>query len=214
MNERAEHLNLEAILDAYVASNEDPGSSLNEWIRRYPEYEEELTKFAVSWTLMESLPSAPDSQKIDDSVLILRGMSIVQNLLHNQSRAASPNSSVPFESLIAEARTRGLNPRQLAESVCLGDAILGKLDRRLIRYASIPQGAIDELAKVIQRGTASIAAYLQQDPKFATAAEYRSEQAPTLLETEDFFDAVRNDPTISPQHAEYWLALERSTGTI
>ena len=210
MNEQVKRLNLEDILDAYVASGDDPGSSLNEWIQRYPEYEKELTEFAVSWSLMESLPPAPDSQKIDDSVLILRGMSIVQNLLHNQSQAASSSSSVPFESLISEGRAHGLKPRQLAEAVCLGDTILRKLDRRLIRYASIPQDAIDELAKIIQHEAAALAAYLQQNPTFATLAEHRSEQAPTLAEPEDFFEAVRNDPTINREHAEHWFTVERS----
>ena len=214
MNEQIERPELEAILDAYVASGDAPDSSLNEWVQRYPEYEKELTEFAVSWTLMESLPPAPESEKVDESVLILRGMSIVQNLLYKQSQAASSRPSVPFEGLIAEARSLGLKPRQLAEAVCLGDAVLGKLDRRLILFASIPQDAINELAKAIQRETASVAGYLQQDPKFAASAEYRSEQAPTLSESENFFDAVRNDPTISPEHADYWQALERSRDTI
>ena len=214
MNDQVERLSLEDTLDAYVASGDSPVSSLDGWIQRYPEYEKELTEFAVSWTLMESSPPAPESEKVDESVLVLRGMSIVQNLLHKQSQATSASPSVPFESLIAEGGTRGLKPRQLAEAVRLGDATLGKLDRRLILYASIPQVAIEELAKVIQHGAASVAAYLQQAPKFAASAEYRSEQAPALSESEDFFGAVRNDPTISPEHADYWLALERSTDTI
>ena len=214
MNEQVESLSLEDILDAYVASGDSPDYSLDEWIERYPQYEKELTEFAVSWTLMESLPLTPESEKVDESVLVLRGMSIVQNLLHKQSQAASSSNSAPFVSLIAEARALGMKPRQLAEAVRLGDATLGKLDRRLILYASIPQVAIEELAKVIQRGAASVAAYLQQGPKFAASAEYRSEQAPALSESEDFFTAVRNDPMISPEHADYWLALERSRDTI
>ena len=214
MNEQIESLSLEDILDAYVASGDSPDHSLDEWIEHYPQYEKELTEFAVSWTLMESLPSAPESEKVEESVLVLRGMSIVQNLLHKQSQAASSSPSMPFESLIAEARALGMKPRQLAEAVRLGDATLGKLDRRLILYASIPQVAIEELAKVIQRGAASVAAYLQQGRKFAASAEYRSEQAPVLSESEDFFTAVRNDPMISPEHADYWLALERSRDTI
>ena len=213
MNEPNERLNLEDILDAYVASNDGPNYSLDEWIQCYPEYEKELTEFAVSWTLMESLPPSPDSEEVEESVLVLRGMSIVQNLLHNQSQIEPSSSSVQFESLIAEGRAHGMKPRQLAEAVRIGDSVLRKLDRRLIRYASIPQNAILELAKVIQRRAASVAAYLQMNPTLATSAEHRSEQAPVLSEPEDFFDAVRNDPTISREHAEYWLSLERCTGT-
>ena len=212
--ERVERLErLEDVLDAFVASDVDPNGALDEWIRRYPQYEQELTEFAVSWSLMRSLPPAPDAEEVDEDTLVLRGMSIVQNLLHNQSIESASESIVPFESLIAEGRVRGLEPRQLAQVAGLGDSLLGKLNRRLIRYASIPQVLIKSLAEAIQSTPAGVAAYLQQSPTFAVAVEHRSEQAPVLIEQEDFFDAVRADPTISREHAEHWLKFEQSMGT-
>ena len=204
---------LEDVLNAFVASDVNPNSVLDEWIRRYPQYEKELTDFAISWSLMESLPPAPGAEKVDENTLVLRGMSIVQNLLHEQSRESVSESVVPFESLIAEGRVHGLEPRQLAQATKLGDSLLGKLNRRLIRYASIPQVLIKSLAEAIQSTPASVAAYLQQNPKFAVAMEHRSEQAPELSEQDDFFDAVRADPKISSEHAAYWLKLEQSMGT-
>ena len=129
---------LEDVLDAFVASDVNPNEALDEWIRRYPEYEQELTDFAVSWSLMRSLPPAPDAEEVDENTLVLRGMSIVQNLLHSQPIESASESVVPFESLVAEGRVHGLEPRQLAQATKLGDSLLGKLNRRLIRYASIP----------------------------------------------------------------------------
>ena len=199
---------LEDVLDAFVASDVNPNEALDEWIRRYPEYEQELTDFAVSWSLMRSLPPTPDAEEVDEDTLVLRGMSIVQNLLHEQSRESASESVVPFESLIAEGRAHGLEPRQLAQATKLGDSLLRKLDRRLIRFASIPQDAINNLSNTIQSVPASVATYLQQSPIFVAAMEHRSEQAPVLIEQEDFFDAVRADPTISPEHAERWIELE------
>ncbi len=204
---------LEDVLDAFVASDVNPNEALDEWIRRYPEYEQELTDFAVSWSLMRSLPPAPDAEEVDENTLVLRGMSIVQNLLHSQPIESASESVVPFESLVAEGRVHGLEPRQLAQATKLGDSLLGKLNRRLIRYASIPQVLIKSLAEAIQSTPAGVAAYLQQSPTFAVAVEHRSEQAPVLIEQEDFFDAVRADPTISREHAEHWLKFEQSMGT-
>ncbi|MCY4653112.1 MAG: hypothetical protein OXC95_08105, partial [Dehalococcoidia bacterium] len=204
---------LEDVLDAYVASDVNPNEALDEWIQRYPEYEQELTDFAVSWSLMRSLPPAPDAEEVDEDTLVLRGMSIVQNLLHEQSRESASESVVPFENLIAEGRVRGLKPGQLAQATKLGDSLLGKLNRRLIRYASVPQVLIKSLAEAIQSTPASVTAYLQERPKFAVAMEHRSEQAPELSEQEDFFDAVRADPTIRSEHTAYWLKLEQSMGT-
>ena len=212
MNKPMEQERLEDILDAYVASGVGPNGPLDEWIRRYPEFERELIEFAASWSLMKWLPPVPDAEEVDEETLVLRGMSVVQNLLHRQSAESAPDSAAPFESLIAEGQERGLEPRRLAHAVGLGDSLLRKLDRRLIAYATIPQELIHRLARVMQREATSITAYLQQDPKLVATTEHRSEQAPKLMALEDFFDAVRSDPTISRDHAEHWFALERSMG--
>ena len=201
---------LEYVLDAYVASGCDPNETLHEWILRYPEYEQELTDFAVSWSLIESMPTTPDAEEVDEDILVLRGMSIVQNLLHNQSKRSVSGSDVPFESLIEEGGEHGLEIRQFAQLAELGVILLRKLDRRLIHYPSIPQAAINNLANTIKQEFSSVAAYLQRNPTFATATEHRSEQAPVLSATEDFYDAVRADPTILREHAERWLELEQS----
>ena len=204
---------LEEVLDAYLASDVDTDAALDEWIERYPEFEQELTDFAITWNLMRSLPPANDANELDMDTLVLRGMSIVQNVLHSQSMESASLSVVLFKSLIAEGRTRGLEPRQFAEATKLGDSLLGKLDRRLILFTSIPGMLIERLSEAIESTPATVAAYLQQSPRFGAAMEHRSEQAPRLSEQQNFFDAVRTDPTISCEHAAHWLNLERSVGT-
>ncbi|MXZ23468.1 MAG: hypothetical protein F4Y80_01155 [Caldilineaceae bacterium SB0665_bin_21] len=214
MNKSVDQMKLEDILDAYVASGDGPNSTLGEWIRRYPEFESELTEFAVSWSLMKWLPPSSDSEaeEVDEETLVLRGVSVVQNLLHRQLQEPASESVTPLESLITEGRARGWEPRRLAQVTRLGNSLLRKLDRRLISHASIPQELINHLAQVLQREATSISSYLQLGPTLGATTEHRSEQAPKLMEPEDFFDAVRADPTISREHAEYWFALERSMG--
>ena len=209
MNEQMERERLEEVFDAFVASEAGPNSaSLAEWIHRYPEYARELTEFAASWSLMKWLPPSPDAEELDEETLVLRGMSVVQNLLHRQEQEqAAAVAAAPIASLLEEGRSRGLAPRQLAQAASLGDIALRKLDRRLIRFGSIPREAIEALASAIQRGADSVARYLQQGPAFAAAAQHRAEQAPQLAEPEDFFDAVRSDPTMSDEQRARWLAL-------
>ena len=203
---------LEDILDAYVASGVGPNSPLEEWTRRYPEFEREIIEFAASWSLMTWLPPAPNAEEVTEETLVLRGMSVVQNVLHRQSAESASDSVTPFESLIVEGQERGFEPRRLAHAVGLGDSLLRKLDRRLIAFATIPQELIYRLAQVTGREASSITAYLRQEPTLAARTEHRSEQAPKLTAQEDFFDAVRSDPTIGPDHADHWYALERSMG--
>jgi hypothetical protein len=55
-----EPIPLEDVLDAYLASVDEPSSgALAEWIRRFPDYSQELTEFAAAWALMEALPLDP-----------------------------------------------------------------------------------------------------------------------------------------------------------
>lgn len=203
---------LEDILDAYVASSVGPNSPLEAWTRRYPEFEREIIEFAASWSLMTWLPPAPNAEEVTEETLVLRGMSVVQNVLHRQSAESSPDLAAPFESLIEKGQEKGFEPRQLAHAVGLGDSLLRKLDRRLIAFTTIPEELIYRLARVMGREASSITAYLQQEPTLAARTEHRSEQAPKLMAQENFFDAVRSDPTIGRDHADYWYALERSTG--
>ena len=212
MNRRVDQEVLEDVLDAYVASGVGPNSPLEAWTRRYPEFEREIIEFAASWSLMTWLPPAPNAGEVTEETLVLRGMSVVQNILHGQSTKSASDPAVPFESLIVEGQERGLEPRRLAHAVGLGDSLLRKLDRRLIALATIPDELIDRLAQAIEREATNITAYLQQDPILAARTEHRSEQAPKLMAQEDFFNAVRADPTIGREHAEHWYALEQSTG--
>ncbi len=212
MNKPMDQEMLEDILDAYVASGGGPNSSLEEWTRRYPEFEREIVEFAASWSLMTWLPSAPNTEEVTEETLVLRGMSVVQNILHRQLSESASDLVAPFESLIVGGQERGFDPRRLAYAVGLGDSLLRKLDRRLIAYTTIPQELIHRLAQVMQSEATGITAYLQQDPILAAGTEHRSEQAPKLMAQEDFFDAVRSDPTIGRDHAEHWYALERSMG--
>ena len=212
MNRPMDKEMLEDILDAYVESGVGPNSPLDEWTRRYPMFEREIIEFAASWSLMTWLPPAPNAEEVTKEALVLRGMSVVQNVLHSQSAESSPDLAAPLESLIEEGQEKGFEPRQLAHAVGLGDSLLRKLDRRLIAFSTIPEELINRLAGVIEREASSITAYLRQEPTLTARTEHRSEQAPKLTAQEDFFDAVRSDPTIGHDDADRWHALERSMG--
>lgn len=210
MSDDRERDRLEEVLDAFVTSEDSPSSTaLSEWVRRYPRYERELTELAASWSLMLGLPPPPDAGEVEEEELVRRGMRVVENLLRRHERQA-PHGA-PISSLIEEARVRGMAPRQLARAVGIGEVLLRKLDRRLIAVGRMPHGAVQALAsalgRALNRDIESIVSYLQQGPVFASAA-YHAEQAPRLAEQEDFFDAVRKDPTMNDEQRARWLALE------
>ncbi len=117
MKQHREHETLEDVLNAYVASTPVPSHALLvEWIRLYPRYERELTEFTVSWSLMESLPPSSKSVEVDEDILVLRGMSIVQNILHEQKQAQRlRDSEAAIDGILKEGTAYGLSIQQIAE---------------------------------------------------------------------------------------------------
>jgi hypothetical protein len=139
---------------------------------------------------------------ITDERLALRGMSIVQDLLHKASHLA--DAPRPLEGLLSAARASGMSLSDLARATRLGEVVVRKLDRRLIRFASIPSQAIDAVANAVRCQARVVALYLEQPPAFAPRAHYRAERVPRLSEPEDFIVAVENDPTMAPEDHQRW----------
>lgn len=201
---------LEDVLDALVAADETPGpAALDRWVREYPQFERELVDFMASWTLMNSAmsPSAGQEERAEqemeaDERLMLRGMSIVQNLLHEMSHRAE--TTPRLDSLLGAARAAGMSLPDLARAAHLGEAVVRKLDRRLIRFASIPKQAIDAVANAVRCQAQAVALYLQQPATFAAGAHYRADRVPQLAEPEDFIVAVEKDPTMTAEGRRRW----------
>lgn len=224
---------LEEVLDAYAASEPGPSrATLAEWIRDYPKYARELTEFTAGWQLLEwaDESSAIDATETSDAVpdddrLLLRGMSAAQSAFyalrakrqreadatHTATQSASkPAGDVPISSLFAAAKRAGLSAVDLKDRVGLSDALLQKLNRRLIDPLTIPIRILSDLAAALQQNVQAVAAYTRLVPTFAAGAQHRANQAPALpKEREDFFDAVRNDLTLLDTRKQEILALPR-----
>lgn len=209
MTKSSEVTQLEDVFDELVASEPLPSADvLDRWIRRYPQFEGELIDFVASWSLMESA-AAPEYPATDatHAALVLRGMSIVQNLLHDRSRASEPRGTL--DGLLSTARAAGTTLAELAAITHLGEVVLRKLDRRLIRFSSIPEEVMSAVAAVLKTSVEAVRSYLQGPPSFATNTHYHAAQTPALAQEEDFGAAIRNDPTMSETDRTRWLSARR-----
>lgn len=207
MNERTRRETIEDVLNAYVDSaTESSYTALTEWIQRYPEYEKELTDFTVSWSLRETLPRSADAKEVDEETLVLRGMSVVQSIL-NKEEQEGIGKRRSFSGILGEGKACGMSIQKLADATELSVVLVRKLDRRLIRFASIPAEAINNLAWAVARSFDEVADYLRGQPTLSASTQYKADKTPELSEPEDFFEAVRNDETLPEEWRERWLAL-------
>lgn len=198
------------VLDAYVAASGVPShAALTAWTRRYPHYARELAEFTATWSLARHLPpsTAPTA---GEAALLRQGMRVVEGLLREKG-IARPAVQPPIASLLEEGRAHGLAAGALAERAGLSIPLVLKLDRRLIRAATIPLAVVERVARAVERDAAAVAAYLQGTPRLAQGASYHAAETPTLGEQEDFAAAVRRDLTLPEERRAQLLALDPPT---
>lgn len=160
--------------------------------------------------------------------MVLRGVSAAQRVFFTKRaarQAARQNASlgeasvtpsmaspavVPIDSLIAAGRRAGLEYVALKDRLGLSDALLQKLNRRLVDPLSVPARIIADIAAELGQQVEAVHQYLALAPIFAPGAQHRASQAPTLPTTrEDFLDAVRRDAALSTERKQEILALPR-----
>jgi transcriptional regulator with XRE-family HTH domain len=200
---------LEEVLDEYVMAVGQPNHpALVEWVARYPQYEDELTRFTVEWARVDHAPDVPAESQAQIEAAVQRHMAMLRErgLLYSVERAPE------LAGLVEVAEAKGLTKKQLAEQTGLSVPLLTRLDRRLIRYASIPGEVVSRVAAALGSQAGAVALYLQGGPRFAQAVSYKADEAPTLPEQQDFAEAVRDDAALTPEQRAELLGLAGEQG--
>lgn len=224
---------LDDVLDAYAAAGPSR-SALPEWIKRYPHFREDLVDFTVQWAVIRHLPSTKSST--DPELLTLRGMSIVEDLLHSTgSQELAGDQERGFEG--AEPlpdKATGRNPPSILEQILtrceldletfgqcagLGFALLVNLEMGRLTFKNEREKERVVVALADSIFTAAPAppptpAHLLpllrtalDQPARRSAGANLSRSKPRVV-TQDFFEAVRTDPDMSPEEKERWSGLE------
>jgi hypothetical protein len=205
---KEQHISLEDVIDAYVASSADSGEdTLEVWIKAYPQYTSELRDFAAHYKLFQRLPERTYTAEEED-LINTRAASVVQNLLYKQ-RGAVAVSDDEVVSLIDEAERQNLSLEQFAEATELSAPLIAMLDRRQVRYESIPRKVVDNIAQVLGKAAATVAAYLQGEMRLQPA-HYRADEAPRAARVQEFSALVAVDPELSVSRQKQWLELAAS----
>lgn len=212
---KEQHISLEDVIDAYVASSADSGEdTLATWIERYPQYASELRDFAAHYNLFKRLPEREYTAE-EEELINTRAASVVQNLLYRQRAAIAASddevaaSNDEVTGLINEAEKQHLSLEQFAETTELSAPIIAMLDRRQVRYESIPRKAVDNLAQALGKAATAVASYLQGEMRLQPA-HYRADEAPKAARLQEFSALVAVDPELSASQQKQWLELTAS----
>lgn len=206
MNSPIEPNTLGEVLDAYKSASQIPNRDiLIEYIHRYPQFEQELIDYTMTWMDTNNLLSPADMEQ-EDTTFVKLGMAASQKAFHQQVEIKRTNSSL--RSILEEANLRGMSPNQFAIVLNISIILIRKIDLRAIRYNTIPLEIIQSFAENLERNVREIARYLTLPPMQPTTARYKSSKAPKLDEQRSFFDEVREDHLLSEEQRQYWLSKE------
>ncbi len=187
---------------------------LSEFMSLYPHAATALEDFAATASFIENSPEVEvgteSEERREEEAIVRRGMETAARLLATRHSPHAREASAPIAGLKKEAEARSLTIQALALATRLSVPLLVKLDRRLIRFSSIPRQAIERIGAELGRSFEVVAAYLQGDPQFASQASFRADAAPQIPGQQDFFEAVETDLTMDEAQKAEWRSFKNA----
>ncbi len=200
---------LEKVLEGYAI--ETPAGNdrkiLKRWMRKYPQFAEDLMEFAARRAVIRNAP-APEIPSEKAARYRNSGMESLGKFL-----SAREESSANLTSLTKLAKRFGMNKKNLADSLGLSISLVMYLEKRRLRFATIPNQMIERIAGVLKTSERAVAEYLQQGPAPADGLNFKSDTRPKVdlsegEESKDFAEAVREDQTLPPKAKENLLQMQ------
>ncbi len=209
MSAHFDHRLSEAILDDFAMDFDHAPNhaEVRAWLDRHPALRDDpddraaVINFAARWGVYAVL--APDLSALPaDPARVARGKEIVARVIADLAPAR------PITSLLAQAQSVNLTSQDAAARAGLSVSLFAQLDRRLIRFDSLPERLFARVADAIGRGIEDVRVYLAGPSALPQGAQFRADHAPVITSaTKEFTTAVREDPLLSPAEKAEWLAL-------
>ena len=166
------------------ATRQDRQEVLESFVRRYPQYEDELVELAGELALLEVDP-APECAAVDEAVA---GAALAQFLQIEARLAAEQALPEPPADPFATLDPRGF--RQTAQAFGANVVFMGRLRDRLIRSEELSRGFITRLAEVLGTTADALAAFLAGPPRLPAQALYKADGKPEARDKWTFAQAL------------------------
>ncbi len=206
MSKPVDYKDFDDLLDAYLVEVEKPNlEQMNEWIKNYPSFGQELAEFTANWFLIDYY-SAPEDLSWES--IESQNKKIVNKLFSNYKKVPVSHEKNITSSIASIWLALDMSAQHVANSVDITVTLLTKLNKRSLEYLTIPLQLIERLATKLKLELLSLAHYLNSPAVLSNDASYKSNTAPIVHQKENFFDAVRNDQEMTVSMRRMWLTLE------
>ena len=191
-----------------IASKVLNASALDQLVRAFPQFAEELTDIAVSLVIdayEDEAEVAIDVQHTSPAVS--RAMSQFNNRLHevgSQMQKLETKSVINMESPFSASSRDEL--KALAAHLHANTIFVMKVRDRIIDGATVSVGFIKEVANGLSQPFEQMAAHFAAPPQIAARAHYKADQKPAVARQQTFEEAVRSS-NLTPEQQSYLLSL-------
>jgi hypothetical protein len=191
---------LEDVLHEMALTSERPDAKVvGDYLRRYPQYAEEITDFAAelaSLAIAADVHNPIEPSTTGTSPAISRALSELHNRLYE----------VKQEQAVREAQVPDLfaplDPgqfRTLASELGVNAFFLSKVRDRTLEPETIPLGFRMEMANAMKVSEPVVAAYLAAQATIPERMSFLSEQKPEASRRQSFIDAVKSSKLTEEQ---------------
>ncbi len=193
INEQTNHSALADILESYAIETgaENERERLQKWIEKYPEFAEDLMNFHAERSFSQF--RTPEISASEEAGFLLRSRATLEKFRAERRGQAEK----PLASLTAQAQALGMNKTRFASALKMSLSLVMYLEKRRLRFATVPRQIIQRLAATLQTSEQAVANYLDAAPDFAANASFKAVERPTEIEQKDFAQAVREDQSLT-----------------
>jgi hypothetical protein len=198
----------EVIEELLLARERGETAALARLTNTYPEYEHQLTAYAVAHASL----SAPLSPSQIAATVALDTPGLRDRALAAAFGSTAAESAPAIPGIFARASAIGMDARQLAAATDLPRDVLVKLDRRLIALSTVPKRCLATLADALQTNAAAIQSFLAGSPGVRVAA-FNYAAAPPAVGQQDTFAAALEASTLATREQQTtWQHILREEG--
>ena len=169
-------------------------ATLRRWMERYPEFADELMDFAAARAYVRNVGDEPLA---DEKRFAEIGADVLREVLGRDAAG--------IKSLTAAGEAKGWKKPEFAKKLGLSISLLMYLEKRRVRFATIPKGIVAKISELLETSEQAVAAYLSQPP-LAGEASFKTKTRPEEERQKDFADAVREDQSLSANEKQALLS--------
>ncbi len=176
-------------------------NTLDEVVRSFPQYAQELTEFAIDLAL-DSIGERDGPEYVaseETSFAVSRAISRFHNRLYlekQSSESSSPSTSGPTNPF---ASMRREELRAFADSIDANLPFVMKLRDRQIEANTIPEQFTERLSEQMDVPIELLVAHFQAPPEIRPTARFKSDQKPEVNLKQTFEEAVRTSALTAGQ---------------